>query len=202
MLCILGGSGYLFRVRERTEITGKFTLCNLHIHTAFSSAFPLFSPLRETSPAFYLGCRSWWRYRSSVSFRSRRWFRRRRCRLTRRRRRRRVLIRRVVLEHAAGSLTRRPPGTHVARKHFFPFALHLLQFHLLLGRQKGRNLVMAVLENLRAALHFVAMHRLKLGRGIGQDRLDFRLLIRGQIQLLSQVHHPNVPHLRRVRADA
>jgi len=67
----------------------------------------------------------------------------------------------------------------VAREHLLPFVFHLLQFHLLVGRQERRNLVVDVFENFRATLHLVVMHRLKLAGGIGQDRLDLRLLVRG-----------------------
>ena len=88
---------------------------------------------------------------------------------------------------------------HVAREYFFTFAFHLLQFHFLIGRQEGRNLVIGRFEYLGITPDFVAMDRLKAGRGISQDRLNFCLLIRGQVQPFDQMGHPMLPDLLRTR---
>jgi hypothetical protein len=80
--------------------------------------------------------------------------------------------------------TRAAPRVHMPGKHLLPIRLQFLQFCLLIGRQQRGNLVVDSLEDLGSTVHFVMMDRLKLGFGIGQNRLDLRLLISGQIQLV------------------
>src|SRR5260221_6567651 len=85
----------------------------------------------------------------------------------------------------------RPPGFHVH------FLLHRLQQGLLPGCENRRNLGVRLLHDLRDAPHFVPVHRLKLVSGLGQDRVNLRLLIGGQVQPFGQGPHPMVPHVAR-----